>query len=367
MKFFCEKKDILKATNIVSKAVAIKSVLPILECILIKTENNCVVLKGSDTTLSIKTNFPAQISDSGCVAVPSRLFQEIISKYPSGEMTIWTDENNTLNIKSGSSKASLAFLECDEFPDFPNENLNNKIDMPEITFKSLINQTIFATAITDDKPILKGVLFEKEGNKLNVVALDRFRLAMRSEEINTNLDDLSVVIPSRSLRECAKILEDNAENISICISKNCVAVCIGETRIYTRLLEGDYVKYKNILPTNNNTIIKIEKEEFLEAIERASILSREENNNLIKITVMEDTISITANSEIGKAYEEVTAIIEGKELEIAFNARYLTDVLKNIDDTEINIYMNTNVSPCLIRSKEGDSFLYLILPVQIRG
>ena len=367
MKFTCEKKDILKAINTVSKAVAIKSVLPILECILIKTQDTDVVLKGSDTTLSIKTSFSAQISKKGCVAVPSRLFQEIISKYPSGEMTIWTDENNTLNIKSGNSKASLSFLQSDEFPEFPNENLDNSIDMPEITFKSLINQTIFATAITDDKPILKGVLFEKEGSKLNVVALDRFRLAMRSEKITTSLDDVSVVIPSRSLRECAKILEDNAENISICISKSYVAICIGETRIYTRILEGDYVKYKNILPTNNNTIIKIEKEDFLEAIERASVLSREENNNLIKVNVMEDAISITANSEIGRAYEEVSAIIEGKELEIAFNARYLTDVLKNIDETEINIYMNTNVSPCVIHPKEGGSFLYLILPVQIRG
>ena len=367
MNFICEKKELLKAINTVAKSVAVKSVLPILECILIETKENCVTLKGSDTTLSIQASFQAAIRETGKAAVPARLFQEIVNKYPEGEISIYQDESGAVQLKSGSSKATLQSLDPEEFPEFPNISKETAISISEATFRSMINQTVFSTAITEDKPILTGVLFELEDHTLNVVALDGYRLALRKENISYDKEKFSVVIPSKSLKECSRILDDTDEEITVYLDQKAVLIEKDSIKIYTRILEGDYVKYKSILPNEYQTRVRVEIDELLNAIERASILSREENNNLIKFEIREDTIAITANSEIGKAFEEIPAIIEGKELLIAFNARYMTDVLKNIEDVEVLLDFNTNISPCVLKPEEGDSYLYLVLPVQIRS
>lgn len=366
MKFICEKKDLQKAVNTVSKAVAVKSVLPVLECILIQVTENNVTLKASDTTLSIKTFFSAKVSAEGMIAVPCRLFQEIISKYPEGDVSLFT-EDNVLVLKSGSSTASLVYMSADEFPSFPEKDPENVVILSEVLFKKMINQAVFATAITDDKPILTGVLLEKEDNSLNIVALDGFRLALRKENVIATGSNMSVVVPAKTLRECAKVLEDTEKEIKICFSKKNVTVCFGRTEIYSRLLDGEYIKYKNIIQIDRKTLVKTNIDEFLTAIERASVFSREETNNLIKMSFSQDVIVITANSEMGKAVEKLPAEIEGKDLEIAFNAKYLSDVLKCMEESDVYLLLNTNVSPAIIKAKDSDKYLYLISPVQTRG
>lgn len=367
MKFSCEKKDISRAISIVSKAVAIKSVLPVLECILLTVIDKDVTLKATNTTLSIKTMFEAVKSErNGIVAVPCRIFQDLISKYPEGEISFET-KDGVLHLKSGSASSSIKYLPGDEFPQFPLKDMENTIKMPEILFKKMVNQTVFATAQTEDKPILTGMLFEKTNGVLTVVALDGYRLALRKEEVVTQGDDINVVIPAKSLKECSKILEDSDDEITICMSKANVAICMNKTEVFTRVLEGEFIKYKTILSTEKKTLAKTYVEDLLTAIERASIFSRDENNNLIKIKFAEDTIVVTANSEMGKAYEKMPADIEGKDIEIAFNARYISDVLKSIEESDVSIILNSNISPCIIKAKENEKYMYLVSPVQVRG
>jgi DNA polymerase-3 subunit beta len=367
MQFVCDKKEILKLTNIVTKAVAYKSLNTVLEHILIEAAHGTVTMKCTDMVLSIQSEITATVKENGNVAVTARLFHEIINKYPEGEIEFKTEDNNQLTIACGHSKASLNFMNTDEFPSFPQIERKSGIKIKENEFRKMINQTVFSSAIAEDKPILTGALFEAEEKSLKLVALDGYRLAIRKEAIETIEDKILAVVPSKSLRETSRILEDTDDEISVFINDKTVLIENNETKIYTRLLEGDYVKYKNILPTEYKTRIKTNTAEFCMAIERASILSREENNNLIKISIKDESMVITANSEIGRAHEELTAEVEGKELDIAFNAKYLTDVLKNIEAAEVLLDFNTNISPCVIRPVEGDGFLYLVLPVQIRG
>lgn len=367
MHFTCDKKEILKMTNTVTKAVAYKSLNTILEHIYIEANKGTVMMKCTDLVLSIQSEIIADVKQEGKVAVTARLFHEIINKYPEGEVMIKTEENNQLIIICGNSKATLSYINADEFPVFPQIEKKAGIVIKENNFRKMINQTIFSSAIAEDKPILTGALFEAEEGSLKLVALDGYRLALRKEEAGEFKEQLKAVVPAKSLRETSKILSDTDEDIYVYINDKTVLIESNETKIYTRLLEGDYVKYKNILPAEYKTRVKTNATALCMAIDRASILSREENNNLIKISIKDENILITANSEIGQAMEEVLAEVEGKALDIAFNAKFLTDVLKNIEEEDVIFEFNTNISPCVIKPVEGDSFLYLVLPVQIRG
>lgn len=367
MHFTCDKKEILKLTNTVTKAVAYKSLNTILEHIYIEAKKGAVIMKCTDLVLSIQSEIIANVKEEGNIAVTARLFHEIINKYPEGEVMIKTEENNQLLIVCGNSKASLSYIHADEFPVFPLIEKKSDIIIKENNFRKMINQTVFSSAISEDKPILTGALFEAEEGSLKLVALDGYRLALRKEDAGKFDEQLKAVVPAKSLRETSKILGDTDEAIHVYINDKTVLIENKETKIYTRLLEGDYVKYKNILPVEYKTRIKTNATAFCMAIERASILSREENNNLIKISIKGENMLITANSEIGRATEEVLAEVEGKELDIAFNAKFLTDVLKNVEEEDVILEFNTNISPCVLKPVEGDSFLYLVLPVQIRG
>jgi len=368
MHFTCEKDQLINTINTVQKAVSLKSPLPVLEGIHMETNGDHVVLKGTDTSLYIKRTMPAFVEQEGCVVLPARLLFEIVSKYPIGDIVFKTTENNAVSIECGKTITSLQYMNPDDFPDFPEMDCIHAVKIAGSVLKDMINKTIFATALSEDKPILTGVLFELEENELNVVALDGYRLSLRREEIDTVPETFRVVIPAKSLKETSKILDDRESVTDICFSENMASIRMENTEIYTRLLEGDFVKYKNILPEDYKTRIKVETKGISDAIERASILAREgSEKNLIKLSIRDDMIVVTSNSEIGNAYEEVPVYIEGSELDIAFNAKYVTDVLHSLDDEEVVIEFNTNVSPCIIRPESGNAYLYLILPVQIRG
>ena len=208
---------------------------------------------------------------------------------------------------------------------------------------------------------------EKDVSKM--VALDGYRLAIRQEKIQTGMDtgmdnSTDVVVPSKSMREIARILPEEEQTIRVYIDNNLVGIVCENIEIMTRVLQGDYVKYKNILPTEFSTRLTVNKQEMQNSLERASILARQSKTNLINLKIGEDMITVTSDSEVGKAKEEVGLILTGKPLDISFNSKYLLDVLREIHDEEIVFEMNTNISPCTIRPVHGDSYLYLVLPVK---
>ena len=230
----------------------------------------------------------------------------------------------------------------------------------------MIQKSIFAVATDETRPILTGALFEIEEKQVDMVCLDGYRLAVRKGSISIE-NSLKVVIPGKTLNEISRIMDDDDKKISMIINDTHVLFDMGYTRIISRLLSGEFINYKQIIPEEYKTRIKLDTKLFSNCIERASLLAREEKNNLIKLNIQEDKLIITSNSKIGQAYEELPIVMEGKELTIAFNARYILDILHVIDDQEVCIDFITNTSPCVFRPLEGDNYTYLLLPVRIFG
>ena len=233
-------------------------------------------------------------------------------------------------------------------------------------FKNMIRQCIFAAAQDDSKPILAGALLEQHEGDLSLVALDGYRLAMRRERVSAGmLADRSAVIPARSLLEISKILPDSDQDFDMIFSKTHVMIDLSHTNITARLMDGEFIKYKQILPDGHKTRVRVNRQELMSGIDRVALMAREGKSNLIKFTFAGNKLTIAANSELGRSHEEITVDAMGEDIEIAFNSKYFTDVLRVLDDEEIYLDMNNNISPCVVRPVQGNAFYYLILPVRL--
>ncbi len=365
MKLTCEKKELQRAATTVSHAISPKSVNPMFECaILTTTSNGTLEVMGSSGTLAIKTTIPANVTAHGEIAVNCRLFLEIINKYPDGEIEITTDDS-TLRILCGKAKSTLRLI-GGEFPPFPEISPVEPVYVQEGVIRKTINQVIFACGTFDDKPILTGVLFQLEGRVLNVVALDGYRMAMRTVNLDSSFEEDEVVIPSKSLKELIKILDDTDDMLEIYFNKNSVLFKTERGQLFTQLIEGSYVKYKSIIPVAATTKLILNAPAFKEAIERASVITKDETNNLIKFSAKDNVMAISSNSEVGNADEVLDIYMEGKEITIAFNAKYLLEVFKSIEEEEVTVELTTSVSPARIY-REDNTYEYIVLPVQLRG
>jgi DNA polymerase-3 subunit beta len=366
MKFLCEKSKLQEAISTAQKAVTGKSTMNILEGILLIAKNDELTFIGSDIDMSIETKVKADVLESGTIVLDSKLFGELIKKLPNAEVQISTLENNTVEIICQKSKAVLKYMNAEDFPSLPNINENMIFNIPQKIFKSMIRGTIFATAQDEIRPILTGVKFEVNNKKLNLVALDGLRLALKSEEVE-NENTISAVIPGKTLSEVSKILEDSEESVNITFTPNHILFNLGNTKIISRLLEGEFINYKSIIPDEYSLKVTVKRNEFLDCIERASLMAKEGNTNLVKLDIQDELMVITSDSQLGKAREEVNIIMQGEPLKIAFNARFLIDVFKIMDEDEIVLELTSNVSPCVVKNKDKDNCTYLVLPVRFVG
>ena len=364
MQFTCTKTNLLTAIGTVNRAAS-KMQKTILECILFSCSEDGITLKATDIALSIKTEMEAQVEKTGDAAIPARLLYEIINRFPDSDVSFSSINENSVEISCLNSKVVLQQMNPDEFPVFPVLEQNEQIKIPQNILKSMINQTIFAAAINEDKPILTGLLFDIGKDSLTIVALDGYRMAVRKQQAISDIEK-NCVIPARTLREVSRIIDDTEENIKISISGNMALFEANHTQIFTRLLEGEYINYRNLLPKDCATSVKVETGMLKDSIERASILAREGSNNVVKFEIREKNLDITSNSEMGNIDEKIPVITEGNDLKIAFNAKYVLDVLKCVEEPEILMQYNTGVSPCIVKQENSDIYEYLILPVQLR-
>jgi DNA polymerase III subunit beta len=364
MKFKCEKAILQEAISIAQKAVTGKSTMPILEGILIEAYDGVVTLIGSDTDLSVETKFKCSIEETGRIVVDSKLFGEIIRKLPNDEVEIATMENNLIELNCQKSTFNLVHMTADDYPSLPNIDENMVFNIPQGIIKNMIKGTIFAVAQDETRPILTGVLFEVKNKSLNLVALDGYRLALRKEALDTD-NTISAVIPGKTLNEVSKILEDTEDFVNITFTANHILFNLGKTKVISRLLEGEFIKYGSIIPEEFNLKVTAKKHELLNCIERASLMAKEGSNNLIKFDIQEDNLIITSNSQLGKVKEELNIILQGNTLQIAFNSKYLIDVFKIIEEEEIEMEFSSGVSPCVIKNKEWNNCTYLVLPVRL--
>jgi len=367
MKIICNRDNLLEGILTAQKAVSGKTTLPILSGLLLDCRADSLIITATDLEIGIECKVNAQIIEKGLIVLDARLFGEIIRKLPADDIEFSIDERNAVNIKCANSYFTIQGQNGEEFPKLPEIKSQKNIILPQNLLKSVIRQTVFACAVDETRPILTGVLLECSGNEIKMIALDGFRLALRTINIDTETNDISVVVPSKTLNEIYKVLKDNNQKVEIEFGDNQVLFSIGNTRIISRLLEGEFINYGQIIPDEYKTKIKVRTSDLLESCERASLLAREGKNNLIKLGISEKIIKITSNAEIGKAYEEVSVITVGDDLDIAFNSKYLIDALRVIEGDYISMEFTTNISPCIIRTVDSENYTYLLLPVRIAG
>lgn len=364
MHFISTKTEILKAINIVTKASS-KMQKTILECVLFQCREGGITLKATDISISIKTSLQAEVLEEGDAAIPARFLYEIVSKFSESEVSFHMISENTVEISSLNAKVCLQSMNPAEFPAFPEIGSDKTVRIQEKALHDMINQTIFSAATAEDKPILTGIMFHIEKDTLEIVALDGYRMAVRGQQIISEIE-ASCVVPARTARDIARILEDSEKNVKITISGNMALFEMDGTEVYSRLLEGEYIKYKNLLPKSSKTDVTVERELLSDAVERASVLAREGSNNLVRLEIRDNILNVSSNSEIGNMDENIPVIQNGDNLTIAFNAKYILDVLKCIEDKEIKMQLNAPISPCLIVKPGSNAYQYLILPVQVR-
>jgi len=364
MKFKCFKTELLEGISTVQKAVTGKSTLPILEGILIKCKDGELSLTATDLDLGIETKVKCQVIENGSVVLNSRLFGEIIRRLPDISVEIEVDKSNNTSIVCGKSKFYIVGQNAADYPELPSINQNTMYKLPQELLKNMIRQTSFAAAQDETRPILTGILFEVRDGVLSMVALDAYRLALRRSDIGP-CSNINAVIPSKTLNEVGKILQADDDEVSITFTPNHILFSIDDTQIISRLLDGEFINYRQIIPEEYKLRVKVNTKLLLDSIERASLLAKEGKTNLIKMDIKDENLIITSNSQFGNVYEEVPIELEGDELQIAFNSKYFIDVLKVIDEQEIYLEFSSSVSPCIVKTIDDGNYTYLVLPVRL--
>lgn len=364
MKFISSKIDLLNGISTVQKAVTGKTTLPILEGILINCKNGKLTLTATDLDLGIETRIDCTAISDGSVVLNARLFGEIVRKLPDMDIEIEVDGTYNTTIICGKSKFNLVGQNPDEYPELPVINENAMYNLPQDLFRNMIRQVIFATAQDETRPILTGVLFEVKDGILSMVALDAYRLALRRSRVGLQ-SNISAVIPGKTLNEVSKIITSSDDDLSITFTPNHILFTIGSTRVISRLLEGEFINYRQIIPEEYKIKVKVDTRMLQDSIERASLLAKEGKTNLIKMDISDNLMVITSNSQLGNVYEEVPVELEGGDIQIAFNSKYFLDVLKILDVEEVNLELSSSVSPCVLKTADDDSYVYLVLPVRL--
>jgi DNA polymerase-3 subunit beta len=351
----------------VSKAVAVKSPIPHLEGIYINASGGAVTLIANNTEIAIKTRFFGEIEEEGEIVLNARTFFDIIRLLPDGIIEIESNEKLNAVIRNGKAKYEIVGLGAEGFPAIEELESDFSIKITEIKLKDLIKKTSFAIGTNDSKITFTGALFEIKDDCLKIVTLDGFRMAVRSEEILPTQVDTSYIIPGKSLKELIKILNDSENEVKIEFSQKKAVIKIENYEFYTKLIEGEFFNYDQIIPKIADVQVKVKTKELQDAIERMSLMITTENRAPIKFDIKDNEIQLETISRIGKAEDSLEAQKQGPDLEIGFNHNFVLDALKASETEEVLIDMTNNVSPCIIKSAAGEDFIYLVLPVRLKN
>ena len=362
----CSGLELSDAFLRVSKALSNKPTNPILEGIKISAEDNELTLSATDTDLSIEKKIKADIKVEGETVVPGKFITEFVKKLSNSEIELEVNNKNQLLIRYDGNESIIQCYNVIEYPGFKKLKTDEWFGISQKDLKALISKTIFSVALDDSRPILKGVLFDIDQKEISAVALDGYRLARVKKKSTANVKK-QIVVPTRSLNEISKLLDDSDDIINVYIDSNAIMIDTVDTKIISRLLEGDFVNYKQIIPMNYETFVIVNKLQLEDALERVSLLSKVGQNNFVKFDIKEGAVQLTSNSEIGNIKEKISAVLNGKDVTIAFNPRFILESLKASNDEFVKLCLNTSSNPCVIVPTEGDEFLYLILPVRMFG
>lgn len=367
MKLICSKANLLKGVSIVSKAVPSRTTMPILECILIDASANEIKLTANNMELGIETVIEGEIVERGIIALDAKFFSEIVRKLPDNDVVIESDDTFQTTITCEKAKFNIVGKSGEDFSYLPYIEKNESISISQFTLKDVVRQTIFSIADNDTNKLMTGELFEINENRLRVVSLDGHRISIRNIELKENYSPLKVVVPGKTLQEISKILTGEAEDmVDIFFADNHILFEFDQTKVVSRLIEGEYFHIDQMLSSDYDTKVKINKREFLSCIDRATLLIREGDKKPIILNIQDGSLQLKINSFVGSMNEEIEIEKEGKDLLIGFNPKFFIDALRVIDDEEVTLYMVNPKAPCFIKDDAG-TYVYLILPVNFNA
>ena len=367
MKLICSKASLLKGVSIVSKAVPSRTTMPILNCILIDASANEIKLTANDMELGIETVIEGEIVERGIIALDAKFFSELVRKLPDNDVVIESDDTFQTTITCEKAKFNIVGKSGEDFSYLPYIEKNESISISQFTLKDVVRQTIFSIADNDTNKLMTGELFEINENRLRVVSLDGHRISIRNIELKENYSPLKVVVPGKTLQEISKILTGEAEDmVDIFFADNHILFEFDETKVVSRLIEGEYFHIDQMLSSDYDTKVKINKREFLSCIDRATLLIREGDKKPIILNIQDKSLQLKINSFVGSMNEEIEIEKEGKDLLIGFNPKFFIDALRVIDEEEVTLYMVNPKAPCFIKDDAG-TFVYLILPVNFNA
>ena len=365
MKIICSKSSLLKSVSIALKAVPSKTTMPILECILMDATTNQIKFTTNDMELGIETIVEGTIEEKGKVALDAKIFYEIIRRLPDNDITIKTDDKYAATITCEKAKFNIPGKSGEDFAYLPMIEKDEPLTISQYTLKEMIRQTIFSIAVNENNKLMTGELFEIKNNCLKVVSLDGHRIAIRKMPLKKDYSDRKVVVPGKTLSEVSKILSGEVDDqVSIYFTKNHILFEFDQTMVVSRLIEGEYFRIDQMLSSDYETKLKINKKEFLDCIDRATLLVREVDKKPIIINITDDDMELRIDSAMGSMNEEIDIEKDGKDIMIGFNPKFLIDALRVIDDETVTIYLVNPKAPCFIRDDE-ENYTYLILPVNI--
>ncbi len=369
MKFTCQKKDIAEVLPNVGKAASMKTPMEALSAIQLRSTDQQLELTGYDLELGIRTLIPAVIEENGVILVDSRLFSEVVRKMPDGILTVTTDEHLKITIVGGGTECQLAGMNADEYPDLPDIEQQQGAVIPQGLLKKMIEQTIYAVSLDETKPIFTGELIEMDGNMLNIVALDNYRMALRSEPL-VGQEPMKFVVPSKALREIHHLLTEDDENKNPCIIRLDQHHAIFEIHgylVYTRLLAGEFVNYRRSIPENSKTQVTVNRRELIESLERCALLISEKNKTAVRFQFEDGKVLISCQNVIGSVGDQLNCDMSGERLTIGFNNRYLLDAVRAVQGDRVRIFLSEANRAVKIMEADGEGSIAIVMPVQVRG
>lgn len=364
MKISCLRTDLVSAISNVSRAVSAKASIPALEGVLIKAYNNSLNISGYNLEIGITTDVEATIKQEGEIVLSARLFLDIVRRLPEEIVMIETDDRMVTYITCGKVDYQIVGMSSVEYPDLPTFQQTDGITLNAKVLREMIRQTVYAVSDNNSKPIYTGSLFEIADGVLRIVAIDGFRMAIRSENVESE-SHTSFVVPGKTQLEVLKLLTDDNENVEIIVGQRHITFKINSYRVISRLIEGTFLDYKSTIPTGEKTGLVINTRMMIDSVERMSLLNSERIQSPVRCKFNENEIRMSCASAVGRANDVISVPVMGESVEIGFNNRYMLEALKNTDTDEVKMILNGAVSPIVIKPVKGDSFLSIVVPVRL--
>lgn len=368
MKFTCNTRELSEACSNVMRAVSTKVTIPTIEGILIECGSDTLSLTGYDFEFGINTTLQANVVEPGAIVINAKVISDIIRKLPDGNVT-FDVSGTSVSIISGAAQYSIMGIDADDYPELPSVSGGYPLFLNCEMLQGMIAQTLFAVADNESaKPVHTGLKFEMTLNELTLIGVDGFRLAVRKETVKYDGEDISFIVPKKTIRELIKIMGSDADkNISISVGKRHIVFDVDNYSIISRLLDGDFLDYKVSIPKTATTTVLINTDDAIECIERTLPVIENDKKNPIRCLFNNDEMRVSTVSSLGRVVDYTHANVSGDRVEIGFNSKFILDALHASDTDQVRIELNSAISPAKIMPINDDRFLFLVLPMRLKN